>query len=79
MMLCVVCGGADKANILELSGQLPGQFAMPRVIIITLNNDILSILEWCIRNDFPSVLSVLNSCCNLIVASFLKLVKPLRK
>lgn len=42
MMLCVVCDGADKANILELSGQLPGQFALPRVIIITLNNDILS-------------------------------------
>lgn len=42
MMLCVVCDGADKANILELSGQLPGQLALPRVIIIILNNDILS-------------------------------------
>lgn len=41
MMLYVVCDGADKANILELSGQLPGQLALPRVIIITLNNDIL--------------------------------------
>lgn len=40
-MLCFVCDGADKANILELSGQLPGQLALPRVIIITLNNDIL--------------------------------------
>lgn len=42
MTLCVVCDGADEANILELSGQLPGQLALPRVIIITLNNGILS-------------------------------------
>lgn len=42
MMLYVVCDGADKANILQLSGQLPGQLTLPTVIIITLNNGILS-------------------------------------
>lgn len=41
--LCVVvCGRADKANMLEVSGQLPGQLVLPRVIIVMPNNGILS-------------------------------------
>jgi len=61
MTLCVVvCDRTDEANMLEVSGQLPGQLVLPRVIVVMPNNCVLS-KTW---TDFPLMLSVLSTCFN---------------